>query len=123
MFCDFMAALTDDVLKSLKPEQLNNLKRLRELGEKEQQAYEKAERLFERGSYLENGAVTICEDWDDFKVINAFAPPEKQHPTYREIMEAKEQIKQTLGESLRLGLGHLGLIQRQCKNYEVNMQV
>jgi hypothetical protein len=120
---DYMAALTEDVFKSLKPEQQNNLKRLSELADKEKQAYEKADGLFERGSYLENGAITICEHWDDFTVINAFKPPEKQHPIYREIMEVKGQIKQTLEESLRLDLGHLGLIQRQCKNYQVNIQV
>lgn len=117
-----MAALTEDVLNNLKPEQKSNLKRLAELAEKEKQAYDKAERLFEKGAYSDDGvSLTPCSDWDDFRVINAFAPPEKQHPIYRELMEVKQQIKQTLEESLRLGLGYLGVIQRQCKNYQVEM--
>jgi len=118
-----MAALTEDVLKSLKPEQKDNLKKLSELADKEKQTYDKAEKIFEKGSYLEDGAIAVCEDWDDFNVINAFRPSEKQHPVYRELMDVKGQIKQTLEESLRLGLGHLGFIQRQCKNYQVRMQV
>lgn len=117
-----MAAITEELLKSLSPEQQNNLTRLAELADKEKQAYEKADRLFERGSYSEDGCIVPCEDWDDFTVINAFAPPEKQHPIYREIMETKGQIKQTLRESINLGLGYLGLVQRQCENYKVDTQ-
>jgi len=117
-----MAALTDEVIKGLTPEQKNNLKRLAELAEKEEQVDEKIQRLFEEGAYSEDGvSLTPCSDWDDFRVINAFQPPEKQHPLYREITGAREQIKETLRESLRLDLGYLGLIQRQCKNYQVEM--
>jgi hypothetical protein len=118
-----MAALTDEVIKSLNPQQKQNLKKLFELAEKEKQVYEKAQRLFEKGAYSEDRgfSITPCEDWDDFHVINMSKPPEKQHPIYRERNEVKKQIRETLGESLKLGLGHLGLIQRQCKNYQVNM--
>jgi len=93
------------------------------LGEKEKEVDKKVQRLFEKGAYSEDGtSLTPCEDWDDFKVINMFAPPEKQHPLYRRTMEVRKQIRETLRESLELGLGHLGLIQRQCKNYQVKIQ-
>lgn len=119
-----MAELTESLLNSLEPEQLNNLKTLSNLADKEKQVYKNIENLFKGGSYSEDGiSITPCEDWDDFTVINAFKTPEKQHPLYREIVEVKGQIKQTLEKSLELGLGNLGLIQRQCKNYKVNMQI
>lgn len=117
-----MAALTEALLNSLEPKQKSNLKTLSSLADKQKEVYEKVERLFRRGAYSEDGfSITPCEDWDDFTVINAFKPSEKQHPLYREVVEVKGQIKQTLEKSLELGLGHLGLIQRQCKNYKVNM--
>jgi len=117
-----MAALNENVFNSLNSEQQENLKKILTLAEKEKQVYGKAQKLFEKGSYSEDGvSITVCEDWDDFHVINAFKPPEKQHPIYREIKEVKKQIRETLKESLELELGHLGLIQRQCKNYQVKM--
>jgi len=121
-----MAALTEDVLKSLSSEQQNNLKRLYGLIMRDGQVNEKAAKLFKKGfqyePYGDGLALSVCENWDDFTVINAFKPPEKQDPIYREVMETKRQIKQTLEESIKLGLGHLGLIQRQCENYQVKMQ-
>jgi len=119
-----MAALTKDVLKSLSSEQKQNLAKLSELAEKEKHVYEKAQTLFNKGAYSEDGGLSItpCEDLDDFHVINMCKSPEKQHPIYREMKEVKGQIRETLGKSLELGLGHLGLIQRQCKNYQVNIR-
>lgn len=121
-----MAALTEDVLKSLNPKQQENLKRLYDLIIKDGQVNEKAERLFKKGfqyeAYGDGLALSICENWDDFTVANMFKPSEKQHPVYREKREIEGKIKDTLRESLRLELGHLGLVQRQCKNYQVQIQ-
>jgi len=120
---DEMAALTDDVLKSLNPQQKQNLGKFYELLMKENQVDEKIRKLFEKGfqyePYGDGLAISVCEDWDDFTVMNAFKPPEKQHPLYREKMEVKEQIRETLEESIKLSLGHLRLIQKGCKNYKV----
>jgi hypothetical protein len=120
-----MAALTDDVIKRLTQEQKQNLAKLYELGMKEKQVDEKIRKIFEKGfqcePYRDGLAISVCEDWDDFNVINAFKPPEGQHPLYRDMKEVREQIRETLRESLKLGLGYLGIIQRQCKNYQVEL--
>jgi len=113
--------MTEELFKGLKLEQQKNLLKLTELADKDRIAYEKANDLFRRGSYVEDGARVICEDMDDLTVTNAFKPKEKQHPVYRELVEVREQIKQTLKESLDLNLGYLGVIQRQCKNYGVEL--
>jgi len=120
-----MAALTDEVIKNLIPEQKQNLEELYGLLMEEGRVDEKAIKLFNKGfRYEPHGdglAISICEDWDDLAVQNMFKPPEEQHPIYREKIERREQIKETLKKSLNLGLGYLGLIQRQCKNYRVEV--
>jgi len=121
-----MTALTEELLKSLSQEQQNNLKSLYELIMRDGQVNEKAAKLFEKGfqyePYGDGLALSVCEDWDDLTVANMFKQPEKQHPIYREKREIDGKIKETLRESLKLGLGYLALIQRQCKNYQVDIQ-
>lgn len=117
-----MAALTENVLENLTEEQLNNLKRLGELADRETQACKETNDLFRNGRYMEGGAIVICEDMDDLNVTNMFKSPENQHPVYRELIEVKGEIRNTLEKSLNLGLGYLGLIQRQCANYHVEMK-
>ena len=116
-----MAAITEELFNGLKPEQQKNLLKLLDLADKEKIACDKVNELFRRGSYLEDGAVVVCENMDDLTVINAFKPKEKQHPFYRQLIDVKSQIKQTLEESLKLDLGYLRLVQKQCKNYGVEI--
>jgi stress response protein YsnF len=120
-----MAELTDEVIRNLTPEQKENLSRLYELVMKESQIDEKIRKLFEKGFLYEphrDGlAISVCEDWDDFTVMNAFKPPEEQHPLYREKVEIRKQIRETLRESVKMGLGYLRLVQKGCKEYKVNI--
>jgi hypothetical protein len=120
-----MSALTDEVIKSLTAEQKKNLVKIYDLAIREGQVCEKIEKMFKKGfRYEPHGdglALSICENEDDFRVMNAFKPAEEQHPLYRERNEVRESIRETLRESLKLDLGHLGVIQRHCKNYGVEL--
>ncbi len=121
-----MAELTDEVIKNLTPEQKQNLSKLYGLLMKEKEIDGKIEKIFQKGflyqPYKDGLAISVCEDWDDFTVMNAFKSPEEQHPLYREKVEVRKQIRETLKESLRIGLGHLRLIQKGCKEYKVNFK-
>lgn len=59
------------------------------------------------GIYSEGGAVTLCENDEDAFLI-AFKPKQ-------ELEKVREKIKGYMEKAIELGMGHLGLIQR---NYE-----
>ena len=63
------------------------------------------------GILVESGAITICEDEDDWKVITM--------KSRLELKEVREKIAQNLNEALNSKLAHLGTIQRHCAKYGV----
>ena len=116
-----MAALTQHALNGMTKDQHALMVRIRDLGLKEKELTDRINKLFAQGSYPEGGAVVLCEDWDDFRVINMGKTPEMQHPLYREYNELQGQIKGVLIAAQQRGLGKFGIIQRQAANYGVTL--
>lgn len=107
--------LTKEVIGSLNNEQKEVLKALSELAEKEKEICDKinVRQPNRTGVVVVEGGVTVCEDKDDFIVITA--------GLRQELEKVRNEIKKKLEEALDLDLVHLGIIQRQCLNYGVNL--
>jgi len=105
--------LSEELLKSLTEEQHKILYDLKVLAEEEERLCDEinARRPTESGILMEGGAITLCEDEDDWKVITL--------GSRMKLNRVQAKIKETLNEALDCGLAHLGLIQRQCNNYGV----
>ena len=84
-----------------------------ELAEKEEKLVNEinARKPTESGILNTDGGLTICEDEDDWKVITL--------GFHNELETVNSKIKQTLEDALDNGLGSLGIIQRQCSNFNV----
>lgn len=106
--------ISEELLKSLTKEQREVLYNLKVLAEEEKRLCDEinARRPTESGILMEGGAITVCEDEDDWKVITL--------GSRMKLEEVRNKIKQTLNEALDSGLARLGIIQRQCANYSVN---
>ena len=106
-------ALSESLLKSLPKEQSDILYDLTSLAGKEKRIVDKinSKRPTDSGLLAVPGGITVCEDEDDWRVLTG-----EERLEWKEI---KEKIVTNLNKALDLGLGHLGLIQRQCVNYGV----
>ncbi len=107
-------ALSEELVDSLPKEQQMLLFELASLAEKEKKIVDEinSKRPTADGILvLSGGAATVCEDEDDWRIITM---NERQ-----EWNRIKENIADNLNKALDLGLGFLGLIQRQCSNYGV----
>ncbi len=100
-------------MDSLTDEQRRILRELTNLNAKAACFQEKLDALrpTENGIVIIGGAFTVCETEDDFIIISAVVR--------QELERAVEKIKEKLNEALDNKLGHLGIIQRQCKAYGV----
>lgn len=110
-------ALTEKLVNSLSKEQQDILFTLADLAEEEKQIVDEInlKRPTADGiltvSTSEGPGLTVCEDEDDWKIITM-----KERDEWKEI---KGRIATNLNKALDLGLGYLGLIQRQCRTYGV----
>ena len=59
--------------------------------------------------YSSDGAVTLCEDEDDARVIS-MGPRQK-------LKKVRDIMKEHMEKAVELGMGHLGVIQRNYENY------
>ncbi len=107
--------LSKEVYSSLKEEEQEILFKLIELLEEEKEISQKinAKRPTESGALFINGEVTLCEDEDDWIVITI-----KER---KELEEVKEKAIVFLNKSLDLGLGFLGLVQKQCPFHSIEV--
>jgi hypothetical protein len=107
--------ITKELLDSLAPKQLQILSGLGDLAKEEKRLCDKinARRPTKSGILIDQGAIMLCEDEDDWKV-NTLA-------FRHQLIEVRGKIKQILEQALDSGLAHLGLIQRQCANYGVKL--
>jgi len=107
--------LSEKLFDSLVKEQQESLLALLDLADKEKKLCDKinSKRPTESGIVREGSAITLCQDDDDWLVITMKERSERE--------EVREEIKDNLNKSLDLGLGFLGLTQRQCKEYKVKI--
>ena len=105
--------LSEEIMDSLSQEQGQILTTLADLAGQEQNLINEINALAPTpsGILMIEGALTVCEDEDDWKVITM-----RQRGALREV---REKMKVTLNKALDCGMGYLGLIQRQCPNYGV----
>lgn len=109
-------ALSEELLNSLSEEQKQTLIKLTDLAKKEQELAREINARKPTSSgvlRLPNGSVVPCEDEDDWKVITM--------GLRSELKRVLEEIAQNLNKALNCGLAHLGIIQRQCTNYGVEL--
>ena len=107
-------SLSEEVMRSFSGEQGNILTTLANLAEEEKLLLDKINSMRPTPSgilVLPGPALTVCEDEDDWKVIT-------MKERYQ-LKEVREKIATALNNALDSGLGYLGLIQRQCANYDV----
>ena len=108
--------LSKEILRSLSKAQMDLLSSLGNLAEVENKVAKSINEKMPTESGvlgLSVGVIAICEDEDDWLVITA---KERQKQKF-----IRQEIAQKLSEALDLGLGPLGFIQRQCKNYKVEI--
>jgi len=103
-----------EVVNSLSGEQKQILVKLSGLIEQEQKLIDEidARRPTPSGILqLPGGSITVCEDEDDWKIITG--------GLRLKLKKIREEIVHTLYQALDYGLGHLGIIQKQCAKYNV----
>ena len=105
--------VSEKLMGSLSWKQGQILTSLADLAEKEQALISEINSLAPTPSgVLRVGVgITICEDEDDWRVITM--------GQRGELRKVKDRIKVALSTALDEGMGCLGLVQRQCSNYEV----
>lgn len=105
--------LSEEVMDSLSWKQGQILSTLAFTAEKEQRLINEINALAPTpsGVLIVGGALTLCEDDDDWKVITM--------NQRIELKRVRDEMNAALSEALDCGLGCLGLIQRQCPNYGV----
>jgi len=107
--------MSRELFDSLEEKQKKVLLSVSDLGLKEKKLCDEinAKKPTESGTLFTEGAVTVCEDEDDWLIITL-----KER---KELDKVKDEIAKKLNEALDLGLGFLGLVQRQCENYKVKV--
>ena len=105
--------LSDELMDSLSWRKTHILTSLVHLAEVEQRLINEINSLAPTPSGVLHlkGALTICEDEDDWRVITM--------GQREELRKVKNMMKAALSKALDQGMGCLGLIQRQCPNYGV----
>ena len=108
-----LVEISEDVINSFSEEQKQIISRLIDLTEQEKKLVAEINGRRPNGSgiLVESGAITICEDEDDWKVITM--------KSRLELKEVREKIAQNLNEALNSKLAHLGTIQKHCAKYGV----
>lgn len=108
-------SLSEELMDSLSRKQGQILTSLADLAEEEQKLISEINALAPTpsGVLMVGGALTLCEDEDDWRVITM-----RQREALKRV---RDRIKTFLSEALDCGMGCLGLIQRQCPNYGVTL--
>lgn len=107
-----MSTTIEDFMETATEEQKNLLFKLSETGEQEKKLVNKINGIYgatNKGVYAEGGALTVCEDGDDAFWISV-KPRE-------ELKSVREQMKAYMKKAVKLGMKHLGLIQRHYESY------
>lgn len=106
-------SLSEELMDSLSWNQGSILTSLANLAKEEQKLIDEINAFAptSSGVLVIGGAVTLCEDEDDWKVITM-----RQREDLRRV---REKMNEALNKALDQGMGCLGLIQRQCLNYGV----
>jgi hypothetical protein len=108
-----MATTIEDFMKTATEEQKGLLCNISDAAEQEQKCADEVNRIYSSmrsGLYSPDGyGVTVCEDEDDAMVISA-GPRQK-------LGDAKKHLKEYMIEAVKLGMGHLGFIQRNYEHY------
>lgn len=102
----------EEFMKIATNEQRNVLFELSDLAKREDELSKKINAIHDsvkNGVFMENGAIALCEDEDDAMVISI-------GPTM-ELKRIREQMKKCMRKAVQLGIGHLGLIQRNYTSY------
>jgi hypothetical protein len=109
-----MVTTLEDFMKIATKEQKDLLIKIGEAAEQEKKSSDEVNRIhnsIKTGIYSSDGglSVTVCEDEDDAMVISA-GPRQK-------VGDAKKHLKEYMVEAVKLGMGHLGFIQRNYEHY------
>lgn len=111
-----MTIYLEEFLKTASTDQKKLLLDLQDMAEREQKLTEKIDnivRSVDTGIYSNNTSITLCEDIDDIAAISA-GPRE-------ELKIVRSQMANLLKKAVdELGMGDVGIIQRQYKNYVKN---
>ena len=110
-----MAIGVEEFLKTANDEQISLLFELADLAEKEKELAEKINKIYSsvnKGIYSDGKGITLCEDEDDANVISLGSRLELKDVRY----EIAGLLKKAVND---LGMGDVGIIQRQYKNYVI----
>lgn len=103
----------DEFLKTASVEQRSLLFKLADLAEKEKELSKKINSIcssVNTGIYSDGEGITVCENEDDMAIIS-LGPR-------LELKEVRDEIADLLKKAVTdLGMGDVGIIQRQYKNY------
>jgi len=108
-----MPTTIEDFMKTATEEQKNLLFSLAETAEEEKKYVNEVNRIYKSmksGVHSSDGiSVTPCETEDDAMIIS-IGPRQ-------ELKRVREQMKKYLEEAVGLGMGHLGIVQRNYEHY------
>ncbi len=107
-----MPTSIEDFMKVATEEQRGLLFKLSGTAEQEKKCADEVNRIYgfiELGVYRDSSTVTLCEDGKDAFVISA-APRQ-------ELKRVRGQMKSYMINAIELGMGHLGIIQRNYEHY------
>ncbi len=114
-----MRELTPDIIKKLTDEQIELLVELGDLAKKEADLTEKIEEIRKLEEKVglgresrQNRALHEDKEYDDLLSIKSV----------REREMVRDKISELLNNLVKIGLGDLGLVQRQAVNYGVNLK-
>lgn len=108
-----MTITVEEFIKTATPEQRQLLLDLYDLAEKEAELREKINRVYSSrntGIYSNGVGIVVCEDKDDADIISF----DKKIELKKVRTKIAELLKKAVDE---LGMGDVGIIQRQYKNY------
>ena len=107
-----MSTSIEGFMETATDKQKDLLLQLSETAEQEKKCADEVNRIYgstESGVCSSGGAVIPCEDEDDATVIS-------MRPR-QELQRAREQMKEYMEKAVELGMGHLGMIQRNYEHY------
>ena len=97
--------------KKIQDDDFKILAELARLTESEKEIRDRINNTQPKSGIFFDGAATLCQDKDDWRVITA--------KDREELKKIKKEIKTALNKALDKGLGCLGLIQRGCREYGI----
>ncbi len=108
-----MSTSIESFMKTATKEQRDLLFQLSNTAEQENKYANKVNQIYnsmKKGIYSSDGfSVTVCEDAGDAMVISA--------GHRQELQRLRKEVKGCMEKAVELGMGHLGLIQRNYEHY------